>query len=404
MGEAMKAALRAQYADHRSWSYQLHHDNLRVLAGAEPALAPAPSYATLRRYMKATGLLKGRRVSARDTDGARRAQRRLDELEVRSYEAEYVNGLWHLDFHVGSLPVLTPTGEWKTPELIGVLDDRSRLGCHAQWYFGESAQTVVHGLSQAFQKRKLPGELMSDRGAAEMATEVTQGLSRLGTVHTPTLEYSPYQNGKQESFWGQVEGRLLAMLENCKDLTLELLNEATLAWLELEYNRAIHSEIGQTPLSRFLAGPDVGRPCPSSDELRLAFTGQERRTQRRSDGTLSLEGRRFEIPSRYRHLERITVRWARWDLGHVWMADERTGKVLCRLFPLDRTRNASGERRTLEPIDGTAGIARAELPPPQPGIAPLLKKLMAEYRATGLPPAYVPLTTALAHPDEENPT
>jgi len=399
MSEMLKAALTTQYADHRAWSYQLHRDNLGVLAQAEPALGPAPSYATVRRYMKATGFLKRRRVSAKDTDGVRRAERRLDEFEVRSYQAAYVNGLWHLDFHSGSLPVLTAKGEWKTPELIGVLDDRSRLGCHAQWYFSESAETVVHGFSQACQKRGLPREFMSDRGGAEMAAEVTEGLSRLGIVHSPTLEYSPYQNGKQECFWGQIEGRLLAMLENCKDLTLELLNEATLAWLELEYNRKVHSEIGEPPLRRFLAGPDVGRPCPSSDELRLAFTSEERRTQRRSDGTLSVEARRFEIPSRYRHLDRVTVRWARWDLGHVWMVDDRTGKVLCRLFPLDRTKNASGERRVLEPI---AGTATADLPPPQPGIAPLLKKLMDDYRATGLPPAYVPLAARSDRTDEEN--
>ena len=55
----------------------------------------------------------------------------------------------------------------------------------------------------------------------------------------------------------------MAMLEGEKDLTLELLNRATLAWLELEYNRKWHSEIDTTPLERFLAGPRVLRPCPS---------------------------------------------------------------------------------------------------------------------------------------------
>ena len=390
MGEKLRAALATLYSDHRGWSYQLHHDNLRALALAEPArLGPPPSYATVRRYMKATGLLKRRRIRARDTEGARRAERRLDQREVRSYEAAYVNGLWHLDFHVGSLRVLTSAGELAAVNLLGVLDDRSRLGCHAQWYLGaESSEMLAHGLSQALQKRGLPREVMSDNGPAERAAETTEGLGRLGIVHSPTLEHSPYQNGKQESFWGQVEGRLLAMLENCKELTLALLNEATLAWLELEYNREVHSEIGVPPLRRFLDGPDVGRPSPTSDELRLAFTASQYRTQRHSDGTLSLEGRRFEIPSRYRHLDRVAVRWARWDLSHVWMVDERTSKVLCRLFPLDRTRNADGVRRTLESV---ADVSTADLLAPKPGIAPLLEQLMADYRSTGLPPAYVPM-------------
>jgi len=40
--------------------------------------------------------------------------------------------------------------------LLGVIDDRSRLVCHLQWYLDETAQSLVHGLSQAFMKRGLP--------------------------------------------------------------------------------------------------------------------------------------------------------------------------------------------------------------------------------------------------------
>ena len=64
---------------------------------------------------------------------------------------------------------------------------------------------------------------MSDNGSAMVAAEVREGLLRLGIVHETTLPYSPYQNGKQEVFWGQVEGRLLAMLEGCKELDLSQL-------------------------------------------------------------------------------------------------------------------------------------------------------------------------------------
>ena len=169
--------------------------------------------------------------------------------------------------------------------MLGVLDDHSRLCAHAQWYLGETSENLVHGFCQALEKRGLPRALMSDNGGAMVADETIQGFQRLGIVHERTLPYSPYQNGKQEVFWAQVEGRLMAMLENCKDLTLAQLNEATLAWQELEYNRKDHSEIGQTPLARYLAGKDVGRAGPASTPLRLAFTAQHPRMQRRSDGT-----------------------------------------------------------------------------------------------------------------------
>lgn len=398
MPDVLRQVLRGQHDSHRSWSYQLHYDNLRARVKADPGLGPLPSYGTVRRYMKTTGLLKRRRLSSRDTEAARKAEQRLDEREVRSYEAEYVNGLWHWDGHSGSRKVLTAAGELETPILIGVLDDRSRVGCHLQWYLGEErGEIIAHCLQQAFQKRGLPRAGMSDGGPAMMADEVRRGLARLSILHEKTLAYSPYQNGKQENFWAQVEGRLLAMLEGEKELTLSLLNEATQAWLELEYNREIHSEIGESPVARFLAGPDVTRPCPSSDELRLAFMAEEGRTQRRSDGTISIEGHRFEVPSRYRHLERVRIRYARWDLSQVYLVDERTSAVLCRLLPLDKTKNSSGIRRSLEPIGDTVS------PPNQEGgIAPLLKQLMADYAATGLPPAYLPKEehTPTTHEDE----
>jgi hypothetical protein len=121
------------------------------------------------------------------------------------------------------------------------------------------------------------------------------------------LPYSPYQNRKRKVFWAQVEGRLMQMLEGARDLTLAELNQATQAWVEMEYHRTVHSETHQTPLARYLAGPDAARPCQGSEDLRRAFLAEVRRTQRRSDGTLSIEGVRFELPNRYRTPRRVSM-------------------------------------------------------------------------------------------------
>jgi hypothetical protein len=178
-------------------------------------------------------------------------------------------------------------------------------------------------------------------------------------------------------------------------LTLELLNEASQAWVELEYNRRINDDTGEAPLNRFLAGPSVLRPAPDSDALRLAFTRTVTRTQRKSDGTVPVDGHRFEIPSRYRHLTQVEIRYASWNLNEVHLVDERTGHVLCRLFPQDKAANASGLRRRLEPIAkepiSDPPISRKPAVTPLSGIAPLLEDLMARQAATGLPPAYLPM-------------
>jgi len=394
MNPDLARLLEAQYAAHKRWSYQLHADNLRVVVAENPHCGVMPSYSSILRYMKSHGWIRLPVSRGKMTPGIERALNRLNSREVRSYEAAHVNALWHLDFHHGSHKILTPGGEWVKPLLLGILDDHSRLICHAQWYWTETAEDLVHGLSQAFLKRGLSRSLLTDNGSAMIAAETTQGLQRLGVVHDTTLPYSPYQNGKQESFWGQVEGRLLAMLENCTDLTLAFLNEATQAWIEMEYHRQIHSETGQTPLKRFLESPNVSRECPVPDDLRLAFCQDTSRTQRRSDGTFSLAGTRFEIPSRFRHLPRIHVRYASWDLTHVHLIDPRTSAVLARLYPLDRARNADGLRRSLEPslsnVNGVSGGEDKTVSEKQEPVAPLLRKLLEDYSATGLPPAYLP--------------
>ena len=208
-------------------------------------------------------------------------------------------------------------------------------------------------------------------------------MADLGVLHELTLPYSAYQNANQEVFWVPLERRLLAMLEGVPDLTLELLNEATQAWIELENNRHLHSETGSPPLTSFLSDSNVLRESPSAETLRRLFRLKSTRTQRRSDGTLSIEGVRFEIPNRFRHFQKLHVRYARWDLSSVDLVDQRTGVLLATMHPLNKVKNAEGHRRRLEPL----GAATS---PPESEMAPLLKKLLADYAALGVPPAYIP--------------
>lgn len=386
LSAALKNVLRTQYRDHPSWSCQLHLDNLRAIVKKTPELGIVPSYSTVHRHMKANGLRKHRAVKHRQTTGALIAQEKLENREIRSFEVDHVHGLWHLDFHHGPRKIIGKDGRWIKPLLLAILDDHSRLICHAQWYLHETAEVLVHGFKQALQKRGLPRALMSDNGAAMMSAEFTQGLERLGILHQPTLPYSPYQNAKQEVFWAQIEGRLMAMLEGETELTLSLMNEALIAWVEFEYHRKFHSEINATPLDRLLNAKSVGRDCPDTAVLNHAFCEEVKRKQRRSDGTFTINGARFEVPNQYRHLNVLHVRYARWDLSAATLVDPHTNICIDTLYPQDKSKNANGLRRALTPDQEKQSEEKQE----PAGIAPLLKDLMAQYAATGLPPAYHP--------------
>ena len=75
------------------------------------------------------------------------------------------------------------------------------------------------------------------------------------------------------------------------------------------------------------------------------------------------------------------------------MIDGTTGATLCQVLPLDKSANASGQRRALSP-------ATVDLSPVAPKALPaLMTQLLADYAATGVPPAYLAMPGSNALPD-----
>jgi transposase InsO family protein len=382
------------YESHSHWSVLLLYGNFKAWARHErkPPLLRVPSYSTMRRFYVRSGWVRHRKPRTREDGSVLPASvaaeaRRLG-IEIRSFENDYIGGLWHLDFHKGTRAILLEDGSWQMPLMLAVMDDRSRLICHGQWYLSESTESLVHGFIQAVQKRGLCRALMSDNGSAMKSEEFVQGLVRLSIGHELTLRYSPYQNGKQEKFWQQVEGRLMKMIEAVQPMTLGTLNDLTQIWLEGEYNRNVHSEIKTTPINRFASDPSVLRNSPSSDDLRSAFVCEVDRLLRKTDGTMSLDGVRFEIPSAYRHHRNLLIHYTSWDLSYVFLVDPVTLKSLARIYPLNRSKNNSGKRAAHSPVNRqrvSAETLMKQLPAQ-------MRHLLKQSQMSHMPPAYVPQT------------
>ena len=84
------------------------------------------------------------------------------------------------------------------------------------------------------------------------------------------------------------------------------------------------------------------------------------------------------------------MRYARWDLGRVDLVDEHGGTILAPIYPLDRSANADGRRSLIEP--GGTDVPADDSQRKDGELPPLLKKILEEYSATGMPPAYLPKT------------
>lgn len=163
---------------------------------------------------------------------------------------------------------------------------------------------------------------------------------------------------------------------------------------------------GATPLQRFIAGPSVMRDCPDSAALRRHFRIEVKRTQRRSDGTVSLDGIRFEIPQVFGHLRELRLRYARWDRSCADIVDPRSGDVQA-IYPLDKTRHADGRRRPIPQPMGVSSLPVTALKGERKsarqgdGRAPMMRHWQAQFAATGVPPAYLELDETCHDPEHK---
>ena len=98
-----------------------------------------------------------------------------------------------------------------------------------------------------------------------------------------------------------------------------------------------------------------------------------------------VDGIRYELPVRFAHLRSVTLRYPGWDKSRLTLVDAQSDAPLARLLPQDKTKNASGHRRAIH-AQNEAPVHSVENEP----LPALLRKWLADYAATGLPPAYLP--------------
>ena len=61
------------------------------------------------------------------------------------------------------------------------------------------------------------------------------------------------------------------MLDGMAELTLNFFNQLTQAWVEIEYNQAVHRETASAPLDRFRHAPDVLRTAQRASRCTTHF-------------------------------------------------------------------------------------------------------------------------------------
>jgi putative transposase len=261
--------------------------------------------------------------------------------ERRSFLAEHANQIWFGDVMHG--PRVLVAGRSRKTYLVTLLDDASRLIVHSAFCLAETALEIEGVLKQGVLKRGLPAKIIVDNGSAYRSASLQGICARLSISLIYCRPYAPEGKGKLERWHRTTRSQFLSEL-NPRPLALEDLNARLWAWTEQVYHRSPHAGLGgRTPLERYQQDlPHIRLLGLLAAKLDAIF---QHRIQRlvRKDGTVSYEGRFFEVPY---ELTGKTV-WLVVD-PHTHTAvdvEDEAGACLGAVTPLDALANRHRLRR-----------------------------------------------------------
>jgi transposase InsO family protein len=341
---------------------------------------PSASVPLILRTLETDGRLQKGVVSA-STVRRLFAEAGLDRVGLRlgghtgrvrlRWQAERPMALWQGDVCHG--PALTLDGKSRPLRVHALLDDASRYVIALEAHHTEREVDMLGLMVRALRRHGTPDALYLDNGSTYRGETLATACARIGTALLHARPYDAPARGKMERFWRTLREGCLDVLGPVK--SLHDVNVRLWAFLDAHYHQNAHASLlGQTPAAVFStmeAKPD------GFDEakLREALTVRIRRRVR-TDGTVSLDGRDYEV-----------------DGAHL------AGRLanLCRcLVDVDEAPwlEIEGQRLALHPVDAVAnGKRRRERPPPKhdescprhPAFEPAQALL---DKATGRPPAY----------------
>ena len=202
------------------------------------------------------------------------------------FEAAAPGDLWTGDALHG--PVI---GGRKT-YLFAFIDDNSRALVGYRWGVSEDTVRLEAALRNALAARGVPRVCYLDNGSAMVSKQLLRACASLGIRLVHSRPGKPQGRGKIERVFETVLIQFLVEIEARPPADVAELNRLFSAWVETVYHRRVHTETGEAPIDRLLAGDPPVLPTPGA--LHEAFLWSETRTVTKT-ATVSLHSNTFEV-------------------------------------------------------------------------------------------------------------
>lgn len=256
---------------------------------------------------------------------------------VRSFEYPHFGDLWSADFLHG--PGVKEGVRVRKAYLHAILDDATRYVVAATFYLAEDTESLLSDMMLAIRRFGIPRRFYTDNGAAFRSHHLRHvaGKLRIALPHTPP--YKPQGRGKIERFFRTLRDGFLTGRQRT---SLQKLNADLAEWVAL-YHQTVHASLGMSPLNRKLVdqGPPLEQIAPTQNINDLFRMETDKIV--RSNGCVSLWGKRFEIPDSFPG-ENVRIYYLPWNQDYILCGPD---KIIAK--PIDPIKNA---RRFDKPVRG----------------------------------------------------
>jgi transposase InsO family protein len=229
----------------------------------------------------------------------------VQEPVRKRWTCAHTHDLWVGDFSEG--PCVLLQGQSVQTHLSAFIDAHSRYVVCARYYLRESLDVLCDTLIRALAIHGVPLALYLDNAKVYHSHSLKTLCCRLHTrlLHRPPGDPAP--GGLIERFIQTAQGQFESEARAGEILSLEKLNQAFGAWLEVAYHSRTHSEIKVTPQACYDSGL-LGLRLADLQAVAESFLQHENRTVDKTFSDVQLNAGYYRVDHGLRG-ERLEVRY-----------------------------------------------------------------------------------------------
>ncbi len=254
---------------------------------------------------------------------------------------DFSNDLWIGDFADG--PYVMVEGGTQLTYLSLFIDCHSRNVVEGRYYLRQNLDVLIDSLLRAWMVHGVPNDLYLDNAKVYHANALVAACYALNINLIHRTKGDPAPGGLVERIFGTNQLQFETEVRAGDILTLNELNKAFSAWLNVAYRCGVHSETKQAPGDRY-DGNKIHRPVDMDVAIKF-FMKSDKRTVHKDFSDVSVGGKFYKVDPKYRG-DRVMIRYDPFSLVEKVFIYSDKEEYLCSAPLYNRERGSHNDAIT----------------------------------------------------------